>query len=140
MKTINPYLIFNGNAIEAFNFYKSVFGGDPEIVFFKDMPGTENMSEEDKNKAAHISLPIAGKNQILMASDATTGHEADIAGNSNYYLTLEPESAEEADKIYQVLTEGGNVIMPLEKTEWAEKFAMFSDKFGVQWMINYGEA
>lgn len=137
MKTINPYLIFNGNAIEAFNFYKSVFGGEPDIIHFKDMPGAEKMSEEDQYKAAHISLPISGKTQLLMASDSTTGHEVDMTENSNYYLTLEPESAEEAESVYSALKEGGNVIMPLEKTDWAKKFAIFSDKFGIQWMINY---
>jgi PhnB protein len=140
MKTINPYLIFNGNAEEAFEFYQSVFGGELEKVRFNEMPGTSEMPEQDQNKLAHVSLEIAGKDQILMASDAGTGHEANIQKNGNYYLSLEPESAEEAEKIYSKLSEGGKVFMPLDETDWAEKFAMFADKFGIQWMINYGEA
>ncbi len=80
MKTIKPYLIFNGNAIEVFRFYfyKSIFGGDFELVRFSDMPGTERMTKEYQNKAANIALPIAGEGQLLMASDAPTGNEAVI--------------------------------------------------------------
>lgn len=139
MKTINPYLIFNGNAEEAFEFYQSVFGGEIFKMRFSEMPGTDQMPDEDQNKLAHVALAIAGKEQILMASDAGTGHEANIQNNGNYYLSLEPESAEEAEEIYSKLSEGGNVFMPLEESDWAEKFAMFADKFGIQWMINYGD-
>jgi PhnB protein len=139
MKTINPYLIFNGNAEEAFDFYQSVFGGEIFKMRFSEMPGTSEMPDEDQNKLAHVALEIAGKDQILMASDAGTGHEANIQKNGNYYLSLEPESAEEAEQIYNKLSEGGTIIMPLDETDWAEKFAMFADKFGIQWMINYGD-
>ncbi|MCC5907800.1 MAG: VOC family protein [Balneolaceae bacterium] len=139
MKTINPYLIFNGNAEEAFEFYQSVFGGEVFKMRFNEMPGTSEMPEQDQNKLAHVALEIAGKDQILMASDAGTGHEANIQKNGNYYLSLEPESSEEAEKIYSKLSEGGKVFMPLDETDWAEKFAMFADKFGIQWMINYGD-
>ena len=139
MKTINPYLIFNGNAEEAFDFYQSVFSGEVFKMRFSEMPGTSEMPDEDQNKLAHVALEIAGKDQILMASDAGTGHEANIQKNGNYYLSLEPESAEEAERIYSKLSEGGKVFMPLDETDWAEKFAMFADKFSVQWMINYGD-
>jgi len=139
MKSINPYLIFNGNAEEAFDFYQSVFGGEVFKMRFSEMPGTSEMPDEDQNKLAHVALEIAGKDQILMASDAGTGHEANIQKNGNYYLSLEPESAEEAEQIYNKLSEGGTIIMPLDETDWAEKFAMFADKFGIQWMINYGD-
>ena len=139
MKTINPYLIFNGNAEEAFDFYQSVFGGEVFKMRFNEMPGTSEIPEQDQNKLAHVALEIASKNQILMASDAGTGHEANIQKNGNYYLSLEPESAEEAERIYSKLSEGGKVFMPLDETDWAELFAMFADKFSVQWMINYGD-
>jgi len=139
MKTINPYLIFNGNAEEAFEFYQSVFGGELFKMRFNEMPGTSEMPDEDQNKLAHVSLAIAGENQLLMASDAGTGHEANIQSNGNYYLSLGPESAEEAEKIYKRLSEGGTIFMPLEETDWAEMFAMFADKFGIQWMINFGD-
>lgn len=138
MKSINPYLIFNGNAEEAFTFYQSVFGGELHITRFSEMPGTESMQDEDQQKLAHVALAIAGNNQLLMASDAGTGHEVDIQKNGNYYISLEPESAEEAEKIYNKLSEGGTLFMALDETEWAEMFAMFADKFGIQWMINYG--
>jgi len=140
MKSINPYLIFNGNAEEAFEFYQSVFGGEIFKLRFSEMPGSSEMPDEDQNKLAHVALAIAGNSQVLMASDAGTGQEATIQENGNYYLSLEPESAEEADKIYNKLSDDGKIIMPLDKTDWAEKFAMFADKFGIQWMINYGDA
>jgi PhnB protein len=139
MKSINPYLIFNGNAEEAFTFYQSVFGGDLNITRFSEMPGTDSIPKEDQYKIAHVFLSIAGNKQILMASDAGTDNEVTIQKNGNYYLSLEPESAEETQGIYRKLSEGGKVFMPLDETNWAEKFAMFADKFGVQWMINYGD-
>ncbi|MCC5942110.1 MAG: VOC family protein [Balneolaceae bacterium] len=139
MKSINPYLIFNGNAEEAFDFYQSVFGGEVFKMRFSEMPGTSEMPEQDQNKLAHVALAISGNDQVLMASDAGTGHEANIQENGNYYLSLVPESAEEAEAIFNKLSEGGKIIMPLDETDWAELFAMFADKFGVQWMINYGD-
>jgi len=139
MKTINPYLIFNGNAEEAFDFYQSVFGGEVFKLRFSEMPGTSEMPEQDQNKLAHVALAISGKDQVLMASDAGTGQDVNIQENGNYYLSLEPESAAETENIYKKLSDGGTVIMALDETDWAEKFAMFADKFGVQWMINYGE-
>jgi len=139
MKTINPYLIFNGNAKEAFDFYQSVFGGEIFKMRFSEMPGKDEIPDADQTKLAHVALAIAGKDQILMASDSGTGHEANIQKNSNYYLSLEPESAEEVEQIYTKLSAGGKVFMPLDETDWAEKFAMFADKFGIQWMINYGD-
>lgn len=139
MKSINPYLIFNGNAEDAFDFYHSVFGGEIFKMRFSEMPGKSEMPDEDQDKLAHVALAIAGNEQILMASDAGSGHEANIQKNGNYYLSLEPESAVEAERIYTKLSEGGKVFMPLAETDWAEKFAMFADKFGIQWMINYGD-
>lgn len=139
MKSINPYLIFNGNAEEAFTFYQSVFGGELHLTRFSEMPGGESMAEADQHKVAHAALEIAGMGQVLMASDAGTDNEVNTLQNGNYYLSLEPESAEETEKIYRKLSDGGRLIMPLDETEWAEKFAMFADKFGIQWMINYGD-
>jgi PhnB protein len=139
MKTINPYLIFNGNAEEVFEFYQSVFGGEIFKMRFSEMPGTAGMPAEDQNKLAHVAMAIAGNDQLLMASDAGTGNEANIQKNGNYYLSLEPESVEETEKIYNKISEGRKVYKPIYETDWAEKFAMFADKFMVQWMINYGD-
>ena len=137
MKSINPYLMFNGNAKDAFQFYQSVLGGELSLIRYSDMPDMENAKKEDLEKAAHIALPINGSDHILMASDAPSANEVELGSNSRYHITLVPESTEEADRVFQGLSQGGQVMMPLEKTDWAEKFAMFTDKFGVQWMINY---
>lgn len=137
MKSVNPYLIFNGEAQEAFDFYQSVFGGDVMSVRFADMPGMEDLSDEDQNRLAHVSLHLGSDGQVLMASDATSTREVDQSANASFYVNLEPESAEEAERVFTELSDGGRVIMPLEKSDWAELFAMFTDRFGIQWMINY---
>ncbi len=137
MKSVNPYLIFNGEAQEAFDFYQSVFGGDVMSVRFADMPGMEDLSDEDQNRLAHVSLHLGSDGQVLMASDATSTREVDQSANASFYVNLEPESAEEAERVFAELSDGGRVIMPLEKSDWAELFAMFADRFGIQWMINY---
>ncbi len=137
MKSINPYLIFNGNAEEAFSYYQSVFGGKLTLIRFRDMPDSDKMSGDDQNKVAHASLPIADGHQKLMASDSTSGNEVEIPPNGNFYITVAPENADQAEEIYQKLSQDGQVIMPLQNTSWAKQFAMFSDKFGVRWMIDY---
>jgi PhnB protein len=137
MVTINPYLNFLGNTEEAFNFYKSVFGGEFETLQrFKDVPGTENIPEGDKNKIMHVALPL-GNGCILMATDAleSAGHKVTVGNNIN--LSINVESEVEADKIFNGLSAGGKVEMPLEKTFWGAYFGMFEDKFGIKWMVNY---
>jgi PhnB protein len=137
MVTLNPYLNFPGNTEEAFNFYKSVFGGEfITLQRFKDTPEGDRASAEDKDKIMHVSLPI-GKGNILMATDAvdSMGHKL-IPGN-NFYLSLNTESEEETKKIFNTLSAGGKVTMPLDKTFWGAYFGMLTDKFGVQWMVNY---
>jgi PhnB protein len=137
MVSINPYLNFLGNTEEAFNFYKSVFGGE-FVTFqrFKDVPGTENISETDKEKIMHVSLPI-GKDGLLMATDAleSMGHKLTIGNNIN--ISINVESEKEAEQIFYGLSAGGKVEMPLEKTFWGAYFGMFEDKFGIKWMVNY---
>lgn len=137
MKYLTPYLMFNGNAEEAFNFYKSVFGGELKITRFSDMGKDPNspMTEADRNLIANVSLEINGPEQALMASDVPSFLPPSQAGN-NFYVTLEVDSAEEADRIYEALKDG-EPMMAMQETEWAEKYAMFKDKFGVQWMIDY---
>ncbi len=139
MATINPYLTFNGNCEEAFNFYKSVFGGEfPYIGKFKDMPPSEGqqISEADGEKIMHVSLPI-GKETILMGSDSSAqwGH-ATVIGN-NISISINADNEEEANKIFNALSSGGNVTMPMNKTFWGAYFGMLIDKFGINWMMNY---
>ena len=142
MATVNVYLTFNGNTEEAFNFYKSVFGGDfTYLGRFKDMPADENCpppSEDEGNRIMHVSLPIS-KETILMGSDSTSQSGDVPAFGGNFSVSINTDSTAEADKLFNGLSAGGNVIMPLEKTFWGAYFGMLVDKFGVHWMVNYDE-
>lgn len=142
MATINPYLTFNGNCEEAFTFYKSVFGGEfPYIGKFKDMPpaeGSAPMPESEGEKIMHVSLPIS-KETILMGSDSSEAYgQATIIGN-NFSISINTDSTEEADRLFNGLSAGGTVTMPMNKTFWGAYFGMFTDKFGINWMINFDE-
>lgn len=138
MAKMNPYLNFDGKTEEAFNFYKSVFGTEFEgpIHRMGDAPGCENLPAEEKNRVMHVSLPIGG-GDTLMASDTvpSMGHKLTM-GNNNY-VSLHPSSKEEADKLFNGLSAGGKIEMPLEDTFWGAYFGSFEDRFGVHWMINY---
>jgi PhnB protein len=137
MAKMNPYLNFDGTAYEAFTFYKSVFGGEfPAVHKIGEAPGTENLPENEKNRIMHISLPIDG-HTVLMASDTmpSMGHKF-IEGN-NVSLSLHPESREEAERLFNGLSAGGEVEMPLEDTFWGAYYGSFKDKFGIRWMVNY---
>ncbi len=133
---LNPYLNFDGNAEEAFRFYQSVFGGELFVQKMSDAPGTENLPEHEKDYAMHVSLPI-GDEQFLMASDCldSMGHKLN-KGNNNY-ISVTPDSREEADRIFIGLSAGGEVEMPMEDMFWGDYFGSFTDKFGVRWMINF---
>jgi PhnB protein len=136
MTTINTYLNFDGKAEEAFNFYKSVFGG--EFAMFqrlKDAPGTEQLSAEEQNRIMHIALPI-GSN-MLMATDIVPSMGHILTVGSNYHISLGPDSEDETHRLYNALSEGGNVTMPLDKMFWGALYGAFTDKFGINWMINY---
>jgi len=138
MATLNPYLNFAGKTEEAFNFYKSVFGGDflGEINRFKDTPDADKLPKENQNTVMHIALPI-GKGNVLMATDAleSMGHKL-IPGN-NFYLSLEADNKTEAEKLFNALSKGGTVTMPLADAFWGAYFGMLTDKFGINWMVNY---
>jgi len=142
MATVNVYLTFNGNTEEAFNFYKSVFGGDFSYLGrYKDMPPTEDCptpSEEEGNKIMHISLPIS-KETVLMASDSNSSFGGEVVMGTNFSISINAETKEEADKLFNSLSVGGQVTMPLSDTFWGAYFGMFIDKFGINWMINFDE-
>lgn len=135
MPRINPYIHFNGNAEEAFNFYKSVFGGDfTRLNRYKDFPNPEHLNEKEENKIMHIALPI-GKNSVLMGSDVP-----DILGlvneNENRSkISVSADTKEEADKLFHGLSAGGSVEMPIMDAPWGSYFGMFRDKYGIEWMI-----
>lgn len=138
MTTINPYLIFNGNCEEAFLFYKSVFGGDfPYIGRFKDMPAGDNtaeLSEEEANRIMHVCLPIG--QAVLMGSDSNSA-SGDVVFGGNMSISVNVESKEEANRIFNGLSAGGNAYMPMADTFWGAYFGMFTDKFGINWMVNF---
>ena len=142
MATINPYLNFKGNTEEAFNFYKSVFGGEfATVMRFGDVSQTEGceemkVAESDLNKIMHIALPI-GKGDVLMATDALESMGQKLIEGNNFSISIGADSKEEAEKLFNGLAEGGKVEMPLGDTFWGAYFGMLQDKFGVRWMINY---
>jgi PhnB protein len=137
MAQINPHINFNGNAEEAFNFYKSVFGGKfPKIVRFKDLASTEfQVAENEADKIMHIALPI-GKS-ILMANDVP-----EILGRTNENenrskIVISAESKEEADKLFNGLSVGGEIEMAISDSPWGSYFGMFRDKYGIEWMVDF---
>ncbi len=138
MASINPYIHFNGNAEEAFNFYKSVFGGEfATVARFKDLaiPG-QPISESEANKIMHIALPI-GKNSILMASDTPEFMGKHNERENRSKISISAESKEEADKLFKGLSAGGEVEMPIDNSPWGSYFGMFRDKYGIEWMVDY---
>lgn len=140
MAKINPYLHFLGNTEEAFNFYKSVFGGEFAMFMkFKDIPnqeGCENMSDEDKEKLMHIALPISD-GHVLMGTDAVGEHAIGAVFGNNISLSVSVDSKEEADKIFNGLADGGTTTMPIADTFWGAYFGMCKDKFNINWMVNF---
>lgn len=139
MAKVNPYIMFNGNTEEAFNFYKSVFGGEfAMVVRFKDMPSDPNpkWTESEANKIMHIALPI-GKHDMLMANDVPSGLGRVDENENRSKISITAESKEEADKLFNGLSAGGQVEMPIGDSPWGSYFAMFRDKYGIEWMIDF---
>jgi PhnB protein len=136
MTAINPYLNFSGNCEEAFNFYKSVFGGEFRMVMrFKEVPAEYQMAANEGEKIMHVALPI-GQGTVLMGSDTPAAMGPIINGN-NYYISINAASEAEATKLFKGLSASGQVTVPLEKAFWGDYFGMCTDKFGIQWMVNY---
>ena len=137
MASINPHINFNGNTEEAFNFYKSVFGGEfTKIMRFKDLASAGfPVAESEANKIIHIALLI-GKS-ILMANDVP-----EIMGRTNENenrskIVISAESKEEADKLFNGLAAGGQIEMPISDSPWGSYFGMFRDKYGIEWMVDF---
>ena len=137
MAQINPYINFNGNAEEAFNFYKSVFGGEfAQITRFKDMAITEfQVAEHEANKIMHIALPI-GKN-VLMANDIPEFMGKVNENENRSKIAISAESKEEADKLFNGLSAGGQIEMPIADSPWGSYFGMFRDKYGIEWTVDF---
>ncbi|MBK7573420.1 MAG: VOC family protein [Bacteroidetes bacterium] len=138
MAIINPHINFNGNAEEAFTFYKSVFGGAfSKIIRFKDLASEDfPVAEHEENKIMHISLPI-GQCNMLMGNDVP-----EILGKTNENenrskISVSTESKEEADKIFNGLSAGGQIEMPVSDSPWGTYFGMLRDKYGIEWMVEF---
>ncbi len=136
MAAVAPYLNFNGNTEEAFDFYKSVFGGEFNMVMrFKDVPAEHQMGEGNGDKIMHMSLPL-DQGTLLMGSDVPEMYDRAIIG-TNISISINTESEEEANKIFNGLSAGGQAIMPMEKAFWGSYFGMLKDKFEINWMVSY---
>lgn len=141
MATVNIYLTFNGNCEDAFNFYRSVFGGEfPYMGRFKDMPPGEGgkLKPGDEEKIMHVSLPIS-KETMLMGSDTGGEWASGYSQGNNFSISITADSKEEANKLFKGLSTGGTVTMPLSKTFWADSFGMLTDRFGINWMVSFSE-
>lgn len=137
MALINPYINFNGNAEEAFNFYKSVFGGEfAMITRFKDLSNPDYpVSEKEANKIMHIALPIG--NNVLMANDVPESMGTVSENENRSKISISAKSREEADAIFAGLSAGGTVEMPIGDSPWGSYFGMFRDKYGIEWIVDF---
>jgi len=138
MAQINPYIHFNGNAEEAFTFYKSVFGGEFAMVSrFKDISIPElPVSENEANKIMHIALPI-GKSSVLMGSDTPAFMGKQNENENRSKISISAESKEEADQLFNGLSAGGKIEMSIADSPWGSYFGMFRDKYGIEWMVDF---
>ena len=138
MTKLHSYLNFAGNAQEAFDFYRSVFGGEfSSVVRFKDFPMEGvTIPTEDEAKIMHIALPI-GQDNVLMASDVLESFGQRLVPGNNVYVSVHPDSREEADRVFSALSEGAEIEMPIADQVWGDYYGSLKDKFGVQWMVNH---
>jgi PhnB protein len=140
MATTGTYLNFVRNTEEAFNYYRSVFGGDfsGPIGRFSDVPpqpGGPAISDKDKKLIMHIALPILG-GHMLMGTDAPESMGFTLKAGNNVHISLQPDSKAEADRLFKALSAGGTVTMPLQDMFWGGYYGSCTDKFGIQWMLN----
>ena len=137
MAQINPHINFNGNAEEAFKFYRSVFGGEFAIIMrFKDISSPEfPVTEKEANKIMHIALPI-GKN-VLMANDVPESMGKTNENENRSKISISAESKEEADRLFNGLSVGGQIEVPIGDSPWGSYFGMFRDKYGIEWIVDF---
>jgi PhnB protein len=144
MASTSTYLNFPRNTEEAFNFYKSVFGGEffgSGIMRFSDIPPQEGMpaiSDEDKNLVMHVELPLLG-GHMLMGTDAPESFGFTVNFGNNVHINLQPDTKAETNRLFEALSAGGKVTMPLQEMFWGDYYGSCTDKFGVQWMFNCNE-
>nr|WP_315198834.1 VOC family protein [uncultured Flavobacterium sp.] len=139
MITINPYLYFNGNCEEAFDFYKSVFEVEFKFIGrYKDVPQTDkHIFQEQDNKIMHVSLPIS-KETTLMGADHSEAYKEAVSYD-NFSLTINTDKREEADKLFKKLSKGGKIKLAMTETFWGSYYGIILDKFGINWKISFEE-
>jgi PhnB protein len=140
MTTINPWINFNGNAEEAFAFYKSVFGGEfTKVIRLKDLAGPDfEVGEEDANKIMQIVLPVGGEN-MLIGNDVPS-FMGEVNENENRSkISVDCDSKEEANRLFTGLSEGGTVEAPIGDSPWGSYFGMFRDKYGIEWVVEFNQ-
>jgi PhnB protein len=143
MARVSTYLNFMGKTEEAFNFYRKVFGTEfsGDISRMGDVPADPSippMSEKEKDLVMHVALPTLG-DHMLMGTDALESQQQKVTFGNNVSINLEPDSRSEADRLYKALSEGGSADLPMQDMFWGDYFGSLTDKYGVQWMINYSE-
>ena len=136
MKSVNPYINFNGSCEEAFTFYQSVFGGELQLVRYGELENNMGLKGDDLNQVGNVALPMVGET-MLYGSDVPEAFGAPVESGNQHQINIETESADEAERLFNALSEGGDVKMPLEQTEWAESFGMCTDQFGVEWLVMF---
>lgn len=140
MPTTNTYLNFNGNCEEAFNFYRSVFGGEFNYLGrFGEMPPSDDykVPDSDKDLVMHVSLPIG--TSVLMGSDVGGAWAPSYKQGNNFSVSVTADSKDDADRIFNALAEGGTITMPMNQTFWGDYFGMLTDKFGINWMMSFND-
>jgi len=142
MAKTSTYLNFTRNTEEAFNFYKTIFGGDfvdGKINRFSEIPDKDGMppiAEDDKNLVMHVALPILG-GHLLMGTDAPESMAFKVNQGNNIYISLHPDSRSEADRLFSNLSEEGEIEMPMQDMFWGDYYGSLTDKYGIKWMINF---
>lgn len=141
MAKVSTYINFPGNTEEAFNFYKSVFKSEfmGEMMRYGDVPpGQSDMQvpEKDKNLVMHVTLPIMG-DHYLMGTDITESMGFSVKAGNQIYITLDPDTKEETDRLFKALSEGGKVETEMQDMFWGDYYGTCVDKFGIQWMFNH---
>ena len=138
MPSLNPYINFNGNAEEAFTFYQSVFGGEfGPIIRFKDLASAEfPVPEAEADKIMRITLPIG--ESVLIANDVPSFLGPVSENENRSKIAVTADTKEEVDKLFAGLSAGGTVEMPMGQSPWGTYFAMFRDKYGIEWTVEFG--
>ena len=137
MISVDNYLNFPGNALEAFEFYRSVFGGELEQHFrYEDYGGDSGFDPADADRTAHVSLRLT-TDFVLMGSDVPKRAEENLRPGTNAYINLNVGDEEEANRLFEGLSVGGQVESPLDKTAWSALYGSLTDRFGIRWMVNY---